>query len=942
MRWPLRRRRPAADLSAQAAPAAPAEPARRGGRGEWRRLAPPALTASRRPPILHDGLGSLPDVAGTRSLLPRAQAIGGTLSSVATRHVADAGVLIHASRVGRPAEHPAERAEPMSLRQDPDGVIHAVREEPSGRADTGQLQGVPVRAAPVVDSPASTRQLTRATDEYVSEAREPATPYKSSEWLRRVASTRLPWQSDSDEKIAPLPPSPAPAAGRSSPAAGRSSPGAPRQVPPAERAGLGASRRRGLGPPRPGGESGQADGTPENTERGGPEQDASPAGRPRPAGVRPPDAARRPPAPPAPAPPAPVTRASVPADQPHAPGNQASAPDSHATAKAGEVPVPGGQGPVPSRQAGDLSGQPAVRAPGPPARDSGPTAFAAPAEPVQPAPEASAPALTHRPQPEPAGPRWWRKSEPERAVASVPPPLPGERARTVAGLPMDAPGTTGTPRSCGESGGEGAGQSSTQEPRRLPDAPAPGRHVPVVPERGDQRAAQAGPPELIVAPPATAAPRADAAPAPIEAATTEPAPAAPALEAEPSAGEQPRQPWQPGPSGPLAPSAPPEPPRQPLTHPASVVGRGFAPADEGGEQVTGPDALTAQALPRLAEHQPVPGMPARARYQSALDPTHPAPLIPAPQRRAAPVAPVAQVTAPSSGSRGGASTQARPYQPMTDGLATERVPAGLASAFFALHGADVSDVPVRRGRAVSQQATRLDAAAFSHGGEVYLPESAGSLGQAQAQALLAHELTHAVQQRMLGATLPGEDSAEGRELEEQAIATQRWFLGQPGPVPSLAFLPSGTVPRLTHAPVLQQASRAVADEAIGTVTAGAPAAPVSAGGGVQRQTTDAPVLTNPYAGPTSQSAQAAPAAAGASSATSAPDAVAGAAAAGTHPEIADLRDQVADLAGQRSADLDDPVHMDELAAKLYRRLRARIRHELIVDRERSGLLTDFR
>lgn len=464
-------------------------------------------------------------------------------------------------------------------------------------------------------------------------------------------------------------------------------------------------------------------------------------------------------------------------------------------------------------------------------------------------------------------------------------------------------------------------QSSTQQPRRIPDAPAPGRHVPVVPDRGDQRAAQASQPELIVAPPAAAAPRADTAPASAEPAPVSPAPVSPAqvapvqvapapdpgTETELSVSEQPRETRetretrQHEPSVPLgthSPPVPPAPPRQQLQHPASVVDRGNVAPDEDG----------------------------RARYQSALDPMHPAPLIPAPQRRDAPVAP-----------------QARRYQSAADGLVTERVPVGLASAFFALHGADVSDVPVRRGRAVSQQATRLDAAAFSHGGEVYLPESVGSLGQAQAQALLAHELTHAVQQRMLGAALPGEDSAEGRELEEQAIATQRWFLGQPGPVPSLAFLPSGTVPRLTHAPVLQHAPRAASDEAVGTVGAGAPAALGSAGGGVQRQTTDAPVLTNPYAGPTSQSAQAAPAAAGAPPATSVPDAVAGTAvAAGMHPEIADLRDQVANLAGQRSADLDDPVHMDELAAKLYGRLRSKLRLELIVDRERSGLLTDFR
>jgi archaellum biogenesis protein FlaJ (TadC family) len=40
-------------------------------------------------------------------------------------------------------------------------------------------------------------------------------------------------------------------------------------------------------------------------------------------------------------------------------------------------------------------------------------------------------------------------------------------------------------------------------------------------------------------------------------------------------------------------------------------------------------------------------------------------------------------------------------------------------------------------------------------------------------------------------------------------------------------------------------------------------------------------------------------------------------------------------------DPKDPGLLDELAAGLYKRLRSRLRDELIADRERSGNLTEF-
>jgi hypothetical protein len=59
-------------------------------------------------------------------------------------------------------------------------------------------------------------------------------------------------------------------------------------------------------------------------------------------------------------------------------------------------------------------------------------------------------------------------------------------------------------------------------------------------------------------------------------------------------------------------------------------------------------------------------------------------------------------------------------------------------------------------------------------------------------------------------------------------------------------------------------------------------------------------------------------------------------------ELADLREQLTAVTEQRPVGLDDPLGLDQLAAELYPRLRSRLRLELIVDRERAGLLTDWR
>jgi hypothetical protein len=315
-------------------------------------------------------------------------------------------------------------------------------------------------------------------------------------------------------------------------------------------------------------------------------------------------------------------------------------------------------------------------------------------------------------------------------------------------------------------------------------------------------------------------------------------------------------------------------------------------------------------------------------------------------------------------------------------MLTYPVPGDIASTFRSVHGVDVADVPVHRGRVVTEHAQALGARAFTSEQEIYLPDPAGPLDHPQARALLAHELTHAAQERRLGAALPDESSAAGQLLEAQAVATERWFLGGQGrnlPVISLTTVPGSAGPGSAAA------SRHID---AGTSMRLQPRRPVPPLSHVQRQPLGA-TSGAPTAGPAALSADAmadlaasgaarrnspagesqtwsAPAWLGANAATSSGDTLTGdnvlganvpasarpgdtvpapaaeAVPADSRGELAELREQLTALADQRPVGLDDPIALDELAARLYQRLRSRLRLELIVDRERAGMLTDFR
>jgi hypothetical protein len=239
-----------------------------------------------------------------------------------------------------------------------------------------------------------------------------------------------------------------------------------------------------------------------------------------------------------------------------------------------------------------------------------------------------------------------------------------------------------------------------------------------------------------------------------------------------------------------------------------------------------------------------------------------------------------------------------------------------------MHGIDVSDVMVSRGPDAGTRAGAMGARAFATEREIVLPAEAGPIERPQTRALLAHELTHIAQQRAFGPTLPPEDSAAGAALEDAAVAVERRVLGpeHAGLVPQqpLFHAPPRTAPswpaELAGAPVQRQTEHQPATEAAGNAFDPLGLLPQLASAAVPDLAYDYVPIQGP-----------------------------------TGPEIAPLdaatdpmRARLIELAEQRLLDLDDSGAIGELADGIYSRICARLRRELLVDRERSGLLSDFR
>ncbi|MFE0589770.1 DUF4157 domain-containing protein [Micromonospora echinospora] len=331
------------------------------------------------------------------------------------------------------------------------------------------------------------------------------------------------------------------------------------------------------------------------------------------------------------------------------------------------------------------------------------------------------------------------------------------------------------------------------------------------------------------------------------------------------------------------------------------------------------------------------------------------------------------------------------------------VPATLVDGFRQRYGVDVSDVPVRRGPAATALVRQAGARAATRGGEVLLPAEAGPLDAPPVRGLLAHELAHVVQQRVLGATPPAESTGAGRDLEARALAAEYAFGDGAAPASVGAAVPP--LPLVGPAPSAGSPGAFAPGGAAGSPVSGGVAGPVgtwgtTAGGGLTWR-------ADPAGSPGSGPLQRAPVGGSADALADlrdlvraelarqedavpgegpepTPDGAAALAAlraevaAATSPPALDrssgrlaevsaaveqLRGELRAVTGRekeltarldrdtaglradrfpaRAVDLDNPDDLEELAGRLYGRLRGRLRQELLVDRERSGRLTRF-
>ncbi len=281
----------------------------------------------------------------------------------------------------------------------------------------------------------------------------------------------------------------------------------------------------------------------------------------------------------------------------------------------------------------------------------------------------------------------------------------------------------------------------------------------------------------------------------------------------------------------------------------------------------------------------------------------------------------------------------------------QQVPPATVASFGRLTGIDLGFVPLVRGPEVAANAAQRNAVAYTEGGAVHLPAAAGPVGPAgtagpsgsvASERVLAHELTHVMQQRAFG-DLAREDGPWGDALEAQAVAVERHVAGETVRAADLEF-PAGLEPDpaalVTWSPEAgfrggpTSASPASAQHASLVPSASPeplsalvdPVDPGPATAALEEESPSQP-LVYPEDPPPAPTPPAAPA----------------------PMDHQALSETVAGLVADRlQVDLPaarinprDPELLDQLARGLYGRLRTQLRAELLADRERVGMLTEF-
>ena len=251
-------------------------------------------------------------------------------------------------------------------------------------------------------------------------------------------------------------------------------------------------------------------------------------------------------------------------------------------------------------------------------------------------------------------------------------------------------------------------------------------------------------------------------------------------------------------------------------------------------------------------------------------------------------------------------------------LAADGPPAGAPTP--------AAEAPVRIDRSSSGAAAASDlrANAFTSGDTIVLPESHGPLDSGRGRSLLAHELVHVGQQRRLGTALPHEGSAAGQQLEQEARSAERLvettvaarMPTYPAVAPPGSGLPLARIGARSTTPATSSAgsgSNAEVQRAVDGALTLASRGPGHAGGSESASlTAGAPII-----------------------ASSVDDHITGTQRASVDP--APTGNQ-AHGGGQGQ----DDHELDELARQLYDRIRFRLSRELLLDRERSGLLNGSR
>jgi len=106
------------------------------------------------------------------------------------------------------------------------------------------------------------------------------------------------------------------------------------------------------------------------------------------------------------------------------------------------------------------------------------------------------------------------------------------------------------------------------------------------------------------------------------------------------------------------------------------------------------------------------------------------------------------------------------------------VSSDVRAAVSAVAGVSPTSVTLHRGAAVDKRAQALNADAFTHEGAIHIPGTSPLISD-KSRKILAHELTHFVQQQQYGKTLPAEHTPLGRQLEASALHAETLVSSSP-------------------------------------------------------------------------------------------------------------------------------------------------------------------